>query len=164
MCDHHDCEAVIMPGQHDTAANRGWALSPSHKALPVVPPLAGTVAKIRPTVPTSYGYQGDVVQTSDLSASAAHPIDSNIKPTYGLFMRVKTWKVLDYGLVPESAPSHEYTCVVCGREAFLPMKGRPLAQIQQGIVFDNDEDGALPTVIQCRKCRCIFESEPRNVR
>lgn len=76
-------------------------------------------------------------------------------------MRVKTWKIFDYGEVPQGAPSYDYNCPHCGYEAQMPMKGRPLAQIGGGgIVFDIDEKGALPDVVQCRKCRRILTKEP----
>jgi hypothetical protein len=72
-------------------------------------------------------------------------------------MRVKTWKVLDRGAVPSDARRVQYTCTFCGREAELPVVGTPIAQIEQGIVFDTDRRGIMPPVIQCRKCRRIFE-------
>ena len=74
-------------------------------------------------------------------------------------MRVRTWKVLDYGEVPEGSPTCSYSCR-CGYEAELPVLGRPLAQMGfSGIVFDNDGPYALPTTVQCRKCRRILTNE-----
>ena len=74
-------------------------------------------------------------------------------------MKIRTWKVLDYGAVPESAPTISYSCP-CGYEAELPVKGRALAQLAQGgIIFDNDGPYALPTTIQCRKCGRVLTTE-----
>jgi hypothetical protein len=79
-------------------------------------------------------------------------------------MRVKTWKVLDMGDVPEGSPLHPFSCYHCGYEAEMPMMGRPLAQLGGGgIVFDNDGPYALPMTVQCRKCRRIFTNEPATV-
>ena len=77
-------------------------------------------------------------------------------------MRVKTWKVLDFGDVSPESPPIPYSCA-CGYEAMLPVKGRALAQLGGGgIVFDTDERGALPPVIQCRKCRRILTTNPEG--
>jgi lysyl-tRNA synthetase class I len=73
-------------------------------------------------------------------------------------MRVKTWKVLDLGDVAADAPTIDFTCP-CGREATVPIRGRALAQMGVGIVFDTTEPGALPAVIQCRKCGRILTTE-----
>ena len=78
-------------------------------------------------------------------------------------MRVKTWKVLDYGLVPEGASTVSFSCV-CGYEAEMPVSGTPLAQIGAGIVFSPDSAGALPAVVQCRKCRRILDKGGPDVR
>lgn len=72
-------------------------------------------------------------------------------------MRVKTWKVLDYGTVLEGSRAVEFTCE-CGCEAEVPVGGRVLAQIGMGLVFDTT-GGALPRTIQCRKCRRIYTTE-----
>jgi hypothetical protein len=72
-------------------------------------------------------------------------------------MRVKTWKILDYGPVEQGAPVVEFGCL-CGYEAMVPVKGRALAQIGAGIVFDT-RGGALPDSIQCRKCRRIYSKD-----
>ena len=72
-------------------------------------------------------------------------------------MRVKTWKVLDFGKVPEhSTASVDFTCCKCGREARLPVVGRPLAQIEHGLVFDIGPH-AMPSLIQCRKCGTVSQ-------
>lgn len=71
-------------------------------------------------------------------------------------MRVKTWKVLDYGQVPADSPTVLYTCK-CGTEAALPVVGMPIAQFGMGLVFDNQCKGHLPAIIKCRKCRRIFQ-------
>lgn len=78
-------------------------------------------------------------------------------------MRVKTWKVLDYGRVPVDAGTVSFTCP-CGAEAEMPCLGRPLAQIGAGIVFDNDVDGYLPETVQCRRCRRILTGWSTHVR
>ena len=72
----------------------------------------------------------------------------------------KTWKVIEWGDVPEGAPLHDYTCMGCGREALCPMRGLPLAQIEMGIVFDIGSH-ALPEVIQCRGCRRRYGLDAR---
>lgn len=70
--------------------------------------------------------------------------------------RVRTWKVLEWGKVPEdTVQTVEYTCTKCWREAEMPVVGLPIAQIGQGIVFDTG--GAMPARIQCRGCRAAFE-------
>lgn len=80
-----------------------------------------------------------------------------VKRRFGRSMRVKTWKVLDYGLVPEGSRTIPYTCS-CGHEAELPVKGQVIAILGDGdggdggVVFDNDGPYALPTKIQCRRC------------
>ena len=76
-------------------------------------------------------------------------------------MRVKTWKILDRGQVPAGASEVEFACP-CGYEAMLPVMGRPLAQCWSGIVFDNDGPFAMPTTVQCRKCRRILTNEPED--
>lgn len=85
-------------------------------------------------------------------------------------MRVKTWKVLDWGDVPNGSPTVPVACR-CGVEAELPILGRVLAIIGdgtdiEGVIFDQGPY-ALPSVIQCRRCRRIFTqetSEPSDVR
>lgn len=72
-------------------------------------------------------------------------------------MRVKTWKVLDYGVVEPSAPTIEFGCL-CGYEAMVPVRGRAMAQVGMGVVFDNT-GGDLPASIQCRKCRRIYSDK-----
>jgi len=74
-------------------------------------------------------------------------------------MRVKTWKVIDRGEVPNDGPMIAFPCR-CGYEAMLPVRGRALAIIAGGgVVFDTNERGALPAVIQCRKCLRILGLE-----
>lgn len=81
-------------------------------------------------------------------------------------MRVKTWKILDYGDVPTGASTISYSCQACGHEAAMPVKGRALAQLAGGgIVFDTNEEGAIPATVQCRKCGRTFTTDPEpNVR
>lgn len=75
-------------------------------------------------------------------------------------MRVKTWRIIDRGRVPEGAATVSYTCQRCGHEAEMPVKGRALAQLAGGgIVFDTNEQGAIPATVQCRKCRRIFTTD-----
>lgn len=70
--------------------------------------------------------------------------------------RKPTWKILDRGNVPDPAPNHvQFACLNCLAEAELPVVGLPIAQIDQGIVFDPGERG-LPKVIQCRRCRKTY--------
>lgn len=77
-------------------------------------------------------------------------------------MRVKTWKIIDRGDVPlDSRSTAELTCLKCGREAFIPVVGRPLAQTGEGIIFDNDADGVVPAIIRCRKCGNTLQHEAR---
>ena len=73
-------------------------------------------------------------------------------------MKKRTWRVLDRGDVPESAPTIPYSCQ-CGYEAELPVRGRALAQIHGGVVFDNDQRGGLPPRIQCRKCGRVLVND-----
>jgi DNA-directed RNA polymerase subunit RPC12/RpoP len=76
-------------------------------------------------------------------------------------MRVKTWKIIDYGEVPPGAPTISYSCPRCGSEAEMPVKGRALAQLAGGgIVFDTNEIGALPATVQCRRCSRVFSTDP----
>lgn len=82
-------------------------------------------------------------------------------------MRVKTWKVLDYGKVPKSAPTVPFECW-CGHEAQLPVLGRPIAITgghwspgDEGIIFDPGPH-AIPAEIQCRRCNRIFALEERR--
>jgi hypothetical protein len=73
-------------------------------------------------------------------------------------MTVKaSWRVLDFGEVPESSATISFTCPKCGKDAELPVVGRALAQAAEGgVIFDTGKY-ALPTVIQCRFCRRKFE-------
>lgn len=80
-------------------------------------------------------------------------------------MRVKTWKILDWGDVPQTARTVELTCE-CGRDAHVPVVGLPIAQIGSGLVFDIGYH-ATPTTIQCRKCGRVLTTEkesPSDVR
>jgi len=82
-------------------------------------------------------------------------------------MRVKTWRILDRGAVPEGASTIMYPCR-CGYEAMLPIAGRPIAmglgrQSDGWVIFDPGTN-ALPTTIQCRRCRRILTNEDRRVR
>ena len=72
-------------------------------------------------------------------------------------MRVKTWKVFDYGDVPQDSRAIEFSCE-CGYTAEMPVRGRPLAQIGMGLVFDTD-GGEMPHTIMCRKCRRIYTKD-----
>lgn len=75
-------------------------------------------------------------------------------------MTVKTWRILDRGTVPDDAVSVPYACV-CGAEAMLPVQGRVIAQLADGVVFDTDQVGVLPATIQCRKCGRILTNDVR---
>ncbi len=82
-------------------------------------------------------------------------------------MRVKTWKILNRGAVPENARLIPWTCR-CGREAMLPIKGTPMAVTGDeklgdvGIIFDIDMKGEMPTTIQCRRCGRVMTNEKEN--
>lgn len=78
-------------------------------------------------------------------------------------MRVKTWKVLDYGTVPEGAPTIPYDCP-CGHEAALPIRGRVIAVTSDGGVIFDSQERALPPKIQCRRCGRVLVREVANVR
>lgn len=68
-----------------------------------------------------------------------------------------TWKILDRGQVHDPAPFQApFTCMNCWAAASLPVLGHPIAQIEMGIVFDRGPH-AMPKVIQCRRCRKIFD-------
>lgn len=98
-----------------------------------------------------------------MAYGSSRALTFTVNPPYYTPMRVKTWKVIDYGSVPKGSPMAPFTCP-CGASAALPVIGRPLAQLDGGIVFDNDAAGAIPDVIQCRKCRRILERGHPNVR
>lgn len=78
-------------------------------------------------------------------------------------MRQRTWKIIERGPVPEGARTIPFECA-CGYEAMLPVKGRVIAvngdKGDHGVFFDNDEAGALPTTIQCRRCGRVLTTEP----
>ena len=78
-------------------------------------------------------------------------------------MRVKTWRVLDRGTVPDTAAMVPVSCI-CGYEAAVPYVGRPLAAIGQGVVFDVGVPHALPPTIQCRKCGRVLCMDDACVR
>lgn len=67
------------------------------------------------------------------------------------------WRILKYGAFDRNlARDVSYTCVACGHDAMLPVIGLPLAQLEQGIVFDVGPRG-MPAEIQCPRCRRILE-------
>ena len=82
---------------------------------------------------------------------------------YFPFMRVKTWRVLDWGGVSPDAPTIPYDCP-CGREAELPVSGRVIAITSDGGVIFDSSDRALPSKIQCRRCGRVLVQEPSGVR
>lgn len=72
-------------------------------------------------------------------------------------MRMKTWKIIDWGGVDHNAKTVPYRCG-CGREAELPVRGRLLAicggddvRGDGGLIFDSGAH-EVPPIIQCRKC------------
>jgi hypothetical protein len=80
---------------------------------------------------------------------------------------MKTWKVL----VPfEADGSVELCCSNCDRWAHCPTKGRmmPVAAIGMRLIFDPPgsipPEDYLPSVIQCRGCRHVFEQKDPDVR
>jgi hypothetical protein len=73
---------------------------------------------------------------------------------------VLSWRVLDYGAVPAppaTTGSIDFTCTHCGLELKLPVVGRVIAQIGDGLVWDLGPR-AMPKVIQCRNCRRMLEA------
>lgn len=70
-------------------------------------------------------------------------------------MRVKTWRILDRGTVPENASTIPYVCR-CGYEAELPVQGRAIALMAGGGVVFDPGDCAIPPLVQCRRCRRIL--------
>jgi len=78
-----------------------------------------------------------------------------------MFDGMKTWRVIDYGQVPEnSTQTILFSCPKCDVEAELPVVGIALAQMGYAVVFDTGKY-AMPRVIQCRYCRRQFESESK---
>jgi hypothetical protein len=71
--------------------------------------------------------------------------------------RKATWKIIDRGKVPKIARQIDLHCCECGHDALIPVVGLAMAQVGQGIVFDIGGH-AIPPVIQCRKCRRVFEN------
>ena len=65
---------------------------------------------------------------------------------------MRTWKVIEWGRVPQSAATIEYGCPDCGYEALLPVLGIVIADLGHGLVFDVGPH-ALPDEVQCRRCR-----------
>lgn len=83
-------------------------------------------------------------------------------------MKVKTWRVLDYGRVPKRARTIPFECW-CGYEAQLPVVGRPVAITgghqwpgDDGVIFDPGPH-AIPQEIQCRRCGRIYAVEGRRM-
>jgi hypothetical protein len=71
--------------------------------------------------------------------------------------KIKQWRVLDYGDVPPTtAPTVEFTCLHCMHDSLLPVVGRAIAQLEQGLVFDIGPR-VMPRQIQCRNCRVKLE-------
>lgn len=70
--------------------------------------------------------------------------------------KAAAWTILDRGKVPKK-PSYQvdFTCLNCMTAALLPVLGIPLAQAEQGIVFDPGRY-AMPNKIQCPTCGRIF--------
>ena len=85
-------------------------------------------------------------------------------------MKVRTWKILDWGTVaPDTCSTIPLACG-CGMTAQLAVQGRVLS-IGGGeggdvsVVFDRGRH-ALPQKIQCRTCRrvLVLVHEPSSVR
>ena len=79
-------------------------------------------------------------------------------------MRVKTWKVLDWGRVPPDTPTAVPLTCQCGREAHLPVLGRAIAQLAGGGIIFDPGDHAIPATVQCRHCLRILTVEEPIVR
>lgn len=86
-------------------------------------------------------------------------------------MRQRTWKVLRWDNEPEIKYDLELACNQCGYDAHMPVGdhgGLLIAAIGLGLVFDPPGHippaNFMPTEIQCRKCRTIWEGGYGHVR
>jgi hypothetical protein len=68
------------------------------------------------------------------------------------------WAILDHGKL-DKAKAHdvEFTCMKCMRDALLPVNGRVLAQLEEGLIFDTGEHH-MPKIIRCPHCRSTLEN------
>jgi hypothetical protein len=74
----------------------------------------------------------------------------------GVAGKLKRWRILDWGKVPQDGRCVLFTCLGCGNESQLPVLGTPMAQTGMGIVFDLGPH-AMPNAIECRHCRRRYE-------
>ena len=74
--------------------------------------------------------------------------------------RKRTWKILDYGTVPQTARTIPYGGP-CDHEAELPVLGTVIAEAGGGLVFDPGPH-ALPATIQCRQCKRVYTTAPEE--
>jgi len=71
----------------------------------------------------------------------------------------RDWTVIDRGEVPEEGAGVVlFTCLECMTESNLPILGTPMAQVEQGIVFDIGAH-AMPKIIECPSCNNRLISE-----
>jgi len=70
----------------------------------------------------------------------------------------RTWKILEWSNRPPGAQATtvEMECPKCGHEADLEVIGTPIVGLELGFVFEGG-NGSIPDLIQCRKCRRIYE-------
>jgi hypothetical protein len=75
--------------------------------------------------------------------------------------RVKTWDIIELGIIPVGTIS--LCCPHCGTDAEIPItktESPVIAAVGLGLIFDNPnyQPGAavLPETIRCRTCRHIF--------
>ena len=73
-----------------------------------------------------------------------------------------TYRVIEWDSRPDKVGSLALDCDHCGREAALPValeaERQALAANGLGVIFDVPPKGGwMPGIVQCRKCRHIFE-------
>lgn len=74
----------------------------------------------------------------------------------------KTWKVIDWGDVPEGSPTVPFGGP-CGHEAMLPVRGTVIAETSGGmLIFDSPGLGATPATIHCRRCGRTYTNAPEE--
>ncbi len=71
---------------------------------------------------------------------------------------LENWRILKWGKFDRKlAREMMFTCTVCWHDAKLPVIGLPLAQLEDGVVFDTGTHD-MPSEIQCPRCRRVLES------
>ena len=70
---------------------------------------------------------------------------------------MRKWRILDRGDLPEDGLRLiQYYCVKCRKDSTLAVVGLPLAQIEDGLVFEGDS--VLPRKIEGPYCRRRLEA------